>query len=197
MGHSGSASAVVGVRERRASKRSVTQAKGKLFFPLQNYEEECTVCDLSADGARLKASCSVPLGSLVVLYVDGLGRFEGIVIQRDRRNVGLQFKQTESKRQKIAVKVAEFVEGGVSSPTVLRSAPRVAASIGAHHFTLSTGVTQPCEFIDIAISGASIKTELRPVVGETILFDGSPAVVVRHLPTGIAVAFLVPENTTL
>src|ERR1700760_2831064 len=117
MGFANSPSAFAPVKERRASKRAATAAKGKLFFPHQNYEEECTVLDLSADGARLKASCSVPLGSLVILYIDGLGRFEGTLVQRDRRNVGLQFRQSEAKRQKIVTKVAEFVEGVVSAPT--------------------------------------------------------------------------------
>ncbi len=197
MGFSSNLGAVAPVKERRASRRTTTSVKGKLFFPQQNYEEECTVCDLSADGARLKASCSVPLGTLVVLYVDGLGRFEGAVIQRDRRNVGLQFRQSEMKRQKVATKVAEFVAGTVTAPTALRVAPRMPASGGAHQFTLSSGLTEPCEFIDIAISGASIKTTLRPAVGETIVFDSTPAVVVRHLPTGIAVAFLGPDSSAL
>ncbi len=195
MGLANSPGAFAPVKERRASKRATTAAKGKLFFPQQNYEEECTVLDLSADGARLKASCSVPLGTLVVLYIDGLGRFEGTLIQRDRRNVGLQFKQTEAKRQKVASRVAEFVEGTVSAPTALRVAPRMPAAGGAHQFTTSSGLTEPCEFIDIAISGASIKTELRPAIGETIVFDSTPAVVVRHLPTGIAVAFLGPDSS--
>jgi hypothetical protein len=178
-----------GTLERRAGKRASVSVKGKLFFPNHRYEEDCTVLDLSPDGAGVKASCSVPIGAPVVLYVDGLGRFDGILSQRNRLRVGLKFRQTAERRAKVAEKLAEFLRHGKVDPTAARARGRIEPGTALHNFTLQSGQSVECEVIDVALSGASFRTTSRPPVGEKIAFGRTVAVVVRHTASGFAAQF--------
>ena len=85
----------------RSCERSQMGIKGAIFFPERQSEEECFVFDLSPAGAGIKSACSIAPGSWAVLYVPGLGRFEGRISRRDRLRIGLQFKFTDTKRKRI------------------------------------------------------------------------------------------------
>jgi len=175
--------------ERRARQRATVGVKGKIFFPQRQWEEECVVSDLSPDGAGLKSSCSAAVGTLAVLYVDGLGRFEGKIVRHDRLRLGVRFGFSEAKRARLAQMIADFVERGEIRSTRVRARSRLTGSHALHQFVLPSGQARDCEIVDIALSGASLRTDIRSPVGETITFGKTMAVVVRHTACGIAVSF--------
>ena len=175
--------------ERRARPRAPVGVKGKIFFPERRWEEECVVSDLSPDGAGLKSSCSAAVGALAVLYIDGLGRFEGKIVRRDRLRLGVKFDFSEAKRARLAQMITDYVERGEIKSTSVRARSRLTGSHALHQFVLPSGQTRDCEIVDIALSGASLRTDVRPPVGETITFGKTTAVVVRHTKSGIAVSF--------
>ena len=175
--------------ERRARPRASVDVKGKIFFPERKWEEECVVSDLSPDGAGLKSSCSAAVGALAVLYVDGLGRFEGKIVRHDRLRLGVKFDFSEAKRARLAQMITDYVERGEIKSTSVRARSRLTSSHALHQFVLPSGQTRDCEIVDIALSGASLRTDVRPPVGETITFGKTTAVVVRHTKSGIAVSF--------
>jgi hypothetical protein len=176
--------------ERRARQRAPVGVKGKIFFPERKWEEECVVSDLSPDGAGLKSSCSAAIGALAVLYVDGLGRFEGKIVRHDRLRLGVKFDFSEVKRERLAQMITDYVERGEIRSTSVRTRSRLTGSHVLHQFILPSGQSRDCEIVDIALSGASLRTDVRPPVGETIMFGKTTAVVVRHTKCGIAVSFL-------
>ncbi len=180
--------------EKRRRKRWSLSLPGRLFVPDTRVEGDCVVIDFSADGAGLKSACSAALGVHVVLYVDGFGRYEGRVVQRDRLRVGLQFAYSDAKRARIVDQIASFVQNGKVTPTDLRRTQRTRKTESLHNFRLASGRTVPCEIADVALTGASLKTQVRPPVGEEILFGGMSAAVVRHTETGVAVKFLGPSQ---
>ena len=89
--------------------------------------------------------------------------------------------------------IADFVERGDIKATSLRARSRLTGSHALHQFVLASGQSQDCEIVDIALSGASLRTDMRPAVGETITFGKTTAVVVRHTASGIAVSFAERE----
>jgi len=95
--------------ERRARQRAPVGVKGKIFFPERKWEEECVVSDLSPDGAGLKSSCSAAIGALAVLYVDGLGRFEGKIVRHDRLRLGVKFGRKTARLSTLRSAVLRFV----------------------------------------------------------------------------------------
>lgn len=175
--------------ERRARQRAPVGVKGKIFFPARQWEEDCVVSDLSPDGAGLKSSCSAAVGTPAILYVDGLGRFEGKIVRQDRLRLGIRFGFSEAKRARLAEMIAAFVERGEIKSTRVRARTRLTGSLVLHQFVLPSGQARDCEIVDIALSGASLRTDIRPPVGETITFGKTMALVVRHTGFGIAVSF--------
>src|SRR5215469_15302805 len=137
--------------DRRAERRVRLKVKGHIFFPDKEYEQDCLVLDLSPDGAGLKSACSAALGTHIVLYVEGLGRFEGKIIRKDRLHVGVQFKYSKITRERIAELIANYLERGPFVYATLRSRPRITARKMAHSFALEleSGGKQACDVVDI------------------------------------------------
>ena len=131
------------------------------------------------------------LGANVVLYIDGLGRFEGTIIRQDRLHVGVQFKYSKTTRERIAELIAIYLERGPFIHTSTRSRPRLAAKKMLHGFPLelASGQKQVCDIVNITFSGASFKSDKRPAVGERVMFGKTAGVVVRHTDYGFAVTF--------
>jgi hypothetical protein len=181
--------------DRRAQRRARLEVKGTILFPDKEYEEKCLVLDLSPDGAGLKSTCSVGSGTKIVLYVDGLGRFEGKIIRQDRLHVGVQFGYSKTTRERIAELIATYLECGPFIYTSTRSRPPLSARKILHSFALemASGEKQACDIVDITFSGASFKTDTRPAVGERVMFGKTAAVVVRHTEIGFAVSFWDPS----
>jgi PilZ domain len=178
------------MNDRRALRRARLTMQGKIFFKERQYEEACLVLDLSPNGAGLKSACAAELGSVVVLYVEGLGRFDGTIIRHSRLYVGVQFKYSTSSRERIANRITNYLEHGARTHAPSRNSPRIAISEAPHTFVLDSGETQACEIGDIALSGASLKTGARPAIGQRIFFGKTTARVVRHTDTGFAVMFV-------
>ena len=179
-------------KDRRTEARATLKVQGRIFSKKGQVEEACLVLDLSPDGAGLKSTCMAAVGSPVILYVDGLGRFEGAIVRHDRLYVGVQFKHSPTVRGRIAERIAAFVEKGTGLSTPQRKSPRLSVSEAAYSFTLDSGQSHPCEIDDIALSGASFKTAIRPAIGARVFFGKTTAVVVRHTESGFAVTFSGP-----
>ncbi len=176
-------------KDRRSNERPNIGVKGTIFFPDRQYEEQCAVVDLSPDGAGLKATFSAASGERLILYVDGLGRFEGKIVWRDRLRIGVQFKCSETKRARVADLIAAYLEFGSVSATAVRQTSCLSGEAALHSFTRASGQNLACEIVDMALSGASLRTDERPDVGETIFFGRTPALVIRHTDCGIAISF--------
>jgi len=176
-------------KSKRSCERSQLGIKGAIFFPERRSEEECFVFDLSPAGAGIKSACLVALGSRTVLYVAGLGRFEGKISRRDRLRIGLQFKFSDTKRKRIAAQLSAFVSQGVVGETALRVGGRLSADSMPCSFMSQSGETHSCELADLTLIGAYLKTDGRPNIGEIICFGSVLARVVRHTECGIAVNY--------
>jgi hypothetical protein len=75
---------------------------------------------------------------------------------------------------------------------VLRRHERVDGE-GIAHFTRSSGQIIACEVLDLSLSGVSLKTDIRPPMGEVVLIGQTAGRVVRHHDNGIAIEFVTPQ----
>jgi hypothetical protein len=94
---------------RRKEDRERLTLSGRILFPDHNLEDACKVVDFSPSGACLKSTASVPVGSRVVLYADGFGRYEGSVVWRDQTTLRLEFHCSEARRARTAEQLAAFL----------------------------------------------------------------------------------------
>jgi hypothetical protein len=175
--------------ERRRYRRIRVNVPGKLFLPDTGTEIPCTVMDLSPGGAQVHCDAALEKGTRFVLYIDGFGRFEGSIARLDGYGCGLHFASTALKRERTAEQLTLFVNKGMVDTTTLRRHDR-APTKGATRFTRYDGQIVPCEVIDLSLGGISLKTEVKPPIGEFVLVGQLAARVARHHTDGIGLQFV-------
>lgn len=174
--------------EQRRSERWPTSLPGKMFVPAEDATIDCRIVDLSDSGAGAVCTEMPPLQAFAILYVEGFGRFEAVVARVDGKVLGLRFVFNDRKRKALVEKLTRFVATGAADPTALRRHRRMPG-LEMTQFVASNGDRVPCEVMDISLTGASLRTHGRPLIGETIVIGRMPARVVRYHDRGIAVVF--------
>jgi PilZ domain-containing protein len=177
--------------ERRRFRRVRLDLPGRLFFPESGKEAQCNVADLSPGGASLDSDFAPEAGVQVVLYIDGFGRFEGNAVRRDGRpGFGMRFNATVLKREKIAEQLTLFMNKAlIDDGTVMRSHDRTPTK-GVAQFTRADGTVNKCEVIDLSPTGVSLKTAIRPPIGEFVLIGQLAGRIARHHTDGIGIQFV-------
>jgi len=179
--------------ERRSHLRVQVDLSGKYFVPAEQREEPCRIVDISPDGARVAAEYVPPTGSQVVLYIDEFGRFECDVVRSEWGHFGIVFRCSALKQARLAEQLEIIAKQGRSQPAPLRVHERRAGGT-LSQFTRSSGEIVHCEVLDLSLSGLSLKTSLKPPVGEIVTIGQVSGRVVRHHETGIAVEFCSPRK---
>jgi hypothetical protein len=180
--------------ERRRFRRVRVDLPGRLFLPADARESRCTVIDLSPGGAALECELVLEDGLQVVLYVDGFGRFEGTVARRDGYGFGVRFVCTAMKRERIAEQLTMFMNRTLVDEAELRRHDRTPTK-GITRFTRADGQLVACEVLDLSMSGVSLKTDLRPPIGEFVLIGQMAGRIARHHENGIGIEFIGGERT--
>ncbi len=179
--------------ERRQFRRVPVQLTGRIFVPSDNREAYCKIDDLSPGGAHVVSDVVPPDGEPVVIYIDKFGRFEGTACRPQDGNFSIRFQCSASKREKIAEQLTLHLNQGLVDESALRRHDR-APSKGLARYTRATGEIVNCEVLDLSLSGVSLKSDIRPPLGEIVLIGHTAGRVVRHHETGIALEFIVHQS---
>jgi len=174
--------------ERRRHLRVQVDLSGKFFVPAEQREEPCRIVDLSPTGAGVTSEFIPANGSRVVLYIDEFGRFECDVVRSEWGHFGVVFRCSTLKQARLAEQLDIIAKQGAPQPAPLRRHERSSGG-ELSQFTRSNGQTAACEVVDLSLSGLSLKTAVRPPIGEIIIIGQVSGRVVRHHETGIAVEF--------
>jgi len=175
--------------ERRRFRRVRVDLPGRLFVPSSELEARCLVADLSPGGASIVCDVTPEHNHPVVLYVDGFGRFEGVVARSDGMGFGVKFSCTAMKRERTAEQLTLFLNKALVDDSVLRRHER-APQKGFARFTRADGQIVQCEVLDISLGGVSLKTDVRPPLGEFVLIGQSAGRIARHHADGIGIEFI-------
>ncbi|HSM95813.1 MAG TPA: PilZ domain-containing protein [Rhizomicrobium sp.] len=179
--------------ERRRYKRVPVALSGRLFVPSESREAHCKIADMSPGGAHIACEIVPPQGAHVVVYIDGFGRFEGIVARPAEGAFGIQFNCSQHKRERVAEQLTLYLNGGTLGESSLRRHDREPTK-GLARFTRANGEVVNCEVLDLSLSGVSLATDVRPPVGEFVLIGQMAGRVARHHETGIGIEFVAQEK---
>jgi hypothetical protein len=180
--------------DRRRYRRIRIDLPGKLFVPATSEELACTVVDLSPGGASVAADTLLPIDTPVVLYANTFGRFEGTVARHDGPRLGIKFASTALKRERTAEQLTLFLNKALLDESELRRDDRTPTR-GLTRFVRYDGQIVPCEVLDLSVSGISVKTDIKPPVGEFILIGQLAGRIARHHDQGLGIEFIGNVNT--
>jgi hypothetical protein len=175
--------------DRRKFRRVRIDQPGKVFLPETLQEIPCMVVNISPGGAMVHCDAGLRWGNRVVLYIDDIGRFEGVVARVDGFGLGINFTSTALKRERTAEQLTVFVNRGLVDEHSLRRHERVQLS-GFIRFLRKDASYVLSEVMDLSLSGISLKTSVRPPVGEFVLIGELAARVARHHDQGIGLEFV-------
>lgn len=144
---------------------------------------------MSAGGAAISCDIMPELGTDLVLYVDGFGRFECHVVRRRDQGFGVCFVCTQAKRERTAEQLMLFLNKSLVDDTVLRRREQPQTK-GFAKFTREDGTITHCEVMDILVNGVSLKTGVKPPIGEYVLIAKNAGRVTHHHVDGIGVEFV-------
>lgn len=177
--------------ERRRHQRVEVPLLGR--YMLANRQEyPCQTVNLSPGGALLVAPVRGVVGERVVVYLEHIGRIEGLVTRHTGQGFAIALSATIRKRDKIASQLTWLANRHALGLPEDRRHERVVPRNPATIVKVESGREVPVRLIDISLSGAAIAMEKKPPLGSSITVGRTPGKVVRHFQDGIAIEFLLP-----
>lgn len=176
--------------ERRRHRRVPVVLLGRYMLP-NRLEYPCQTVDISPGGLHMLAPMKAETGDRVVVYVEHLGRVEGIVTRITGEGFAIAISATPRKRDKMASQLTWLANRDLGLPEDRRHdrvTPRKARTV----LRLDNGVEHPVRLLDISLSGAAFNTDVQLPMGTAIHLGQTLCKVVRKLEGGYAVEFRSP-----
>ena len=159
-------------------------------------EFTCKTIDVCAGGLRINHACTLEKGESLVLYVEGVGRVEGVVA-RVLNEIGyaIEFKVPQRKREKIADALTWLINKdrlGLTDERIAERRPSAGQVIAIH----GKGVSIACAVSDVSLFGVALKTAgPRPMIGDRVKIGERAGTCVRYIDGGFAVDFRTLQGT--
>jgi hypothetical protein len=172
--------------DRRKHKRAALKL-GVRFLLADGTEHSGIVTDISLGGMALQSEAEPQEGSIVIAYVEGFGRLEGMVLRLSNGTKGFAVRLTLSaiKREKLEERLSSNKK---VAPHEGRKHEREATA-AATRIVRADGRSLACRVIDLSLGGVSVETAEWPALGEQVVVGKMRGRVVRHHELGIAIEF--------
>lgn len=167
-------------------------------FMLEDRREyPCQVTNMSPGGAAIIAPVAGKVGERVIAYLDHIGRIEGRISRHIDGGFAVEINATPRKRDKLANVLTWLANRDALNLPEDRRHERFIPKNPITRIVLPDNRSYDCRIIDVSLSGAALKTEVRPALGMEISLGKMRARVVRHMEDGIAVEFASIQNQQL
>ncbi|MCE9524117.1 MAG: PilZ domain-containing protein, partial [Alphaproteobacteria bacterium] len=144
-----------------------------------------TVVDISVGGMAIKCDSKPAEGSIVIAYVQDLGRLEGLVSRVDETGFAVRLTLSAVRKDKLEERLSN---GSKPSGAEGRRHEREATA-SVTRILRGDGREIPCRVIDLSLGGVSVETAEWPALGEQVMVGKMRGRVVRHHEMGIAIEF--------
>lgn len=174
--------------DRRRFQRVEVNLLGRFMLP-DWQEYPCQTINMSPGGAALVSPVPVNIGDRVVAYIDHIGRFEGNVVREISGGFAMTIRASARKRDKLASQLTYLANKDLLNLPEDRRHERQAVENPYSKIIMPDERAYDCTVLDISLSGAAVRTKVRPAVGTMVHLGNMRARVVRHLEDGIALEF--------
>ncbi|WP_404403362.1 PilZ domain-containing protein [Pelagibacterium halotolerans] len=152
-------------------------------------EFPCQVIEMSPGDALVVAPVAGGAGERIVIYLDHVGRIEGVIREVVDGGFRLNLIASARKRDKMAAQLTWLTNKDVLNLPEDRRHERIVPDIRHSSILLEDGRRYNCKITDISLSGAAVELDVRPALGTPVTLGRMRARVVRHYHDGIAVEF--------
>ncbi len=174
--------------DRRRHQRVKVNLLGR-FMTESRQEYPCQVINMSPGGAALIAPVIGSVGERVIAYIDHIGRIEGKIAREMEGGFAISINATARKRDKIAAQLTWLANRHELNLPEDRRHDRFTPENPVSNIVLPDGREYRCGVIDVSMSGAAIRTDVKPAIGTVLTLGKMRARVVRHIEEGIAIEF--------
>lgn len=159
------------------------------FMRADKSEYPSKLIDISVAHITLTSPVVLGRDEKVVTHFEHIGLLDGAVDAVLDGGFSMRLNITTRKREKLAAQLTWLMNRSEFSGLEERRHERV--SVADKTVSLQVGDrTDQCALLDISLSGASLGTHFRPLIGEEVVVGRQRAVVRRHHDQGIGVQFL-------
>ena len=182
------------LQEKRRYRRIALPLVVKMLLD-DGTEDEAIVRDISAGGAALLTELRPRPGSKIIVYIQDIGRVEGIVVREQPHGFSIDFTSSMAKRDRIADKLTWL--SNRARLGLYEEEQGVAGIKGQEaEIFLPDGEQQACRVVALSLNGASIQICPRPSIGTEVVLGRMRGNVTHHLPDGIGIEFTGPAQST-
>ncbi|EIZ82272.1 type IV pilus assembly PilZ [Methylobacterium sp. GXF4] len=155
-------------------------------------EYPCQTEDMSPGGVRLTCAVVGEIGERVVLYLEHIGRIEGVIARHSAGGFAVQLNATPRKRDKIASQLTWLANREILGLPEGRSHERLVPTHTAVTLRVESGREIQARLIDISMSGVAIASSATLPLGAAVTVGSTPGRLVRYFEGGFGVQFLLP-----
>ena len=155
-------------------------------------ERSCEVTAIDPDSALFLSPDEVAEGTAVIAYIEEIGRVDGVAGEPGEPGFWVNFSFSPTRRPRFTRHLRWLIRRDRGRAAAERRHTRFEPRDKNARFALPGGREQPCEVIDISLSGAGLKSRVRPSIGSPISLGRMKGRVVRHFEDGFAIEFLTP-----
>jgi hypothetical protein len=174
--------------ERRRYDRVALKLPGRYLLS-DGQEFECQIIDVSPSGIAIRGPMVGDIGERVVVYVQELGRVEGVVVRRSDDWFAVDLKIPSARLHKLATRIDGVVKRKAEGAPERRAYERFDFDQVRAMLQLADGQEFPALLMDVSIEGAALEIDVTPPVGAAVRIGERRAHVSRHFTGGIAVTF--------
>lgn len=147
---------------------------------------------MSPGGVRLTCAVVGEIGERVVLYLEHIGRIEGVIARHSAGGFAVQLNATPRKRDKIASQLTWLANREILGLPEGRSHERLVPTHTAVTLRVESGREIQARLIDISMSGVAIASSATLPLGAAVTVGSTPGRLVRYFEGGFGVQFLLP-----
>lgn len=177
--------------DRRRHQRVAVALLGR-YMLADRQEYPCQTVDMSPGGVLLTCAVQGEVGERIIVYLEHIGRIEGVVRRLVPTGIAAQISATIRKRDKLAAQLTWLANREILGLPEDRRHERVVPRERMTRLRLESGREITARIIDVSMSGAGVATDQALPIGTGVVVGRTPATVVRHFAGGVALEFRLP-----
>ena len=181
-------------QERRRFRRVKLSVLGRYMLE-DRREFPCQTIDISPGGVGLVAPVQGQIGSRVIVYLEHIGRIEGLVVRDLENGFAMTIVAPQRKQEKLSAQLTWLINRQAFGLPEDRRHERIELANTNSVVTFKDGRRLPAIIVDCSISGAAIDCGEMIPLGTEVTVGHREARVVRHFDAGIAVEFDQPISS--